>query len=156
MASTLYIAGVDYEPVNTRLTFSESVRGQNIEIVTIDDDMFESEGNAQRICLRFTNLTEPCLKSVTIGDDEEVLIAEDDRKIATYFSISLSLLLSLYTAPVFILSCYTNTTGNSINGWTISLFYSAAARFAPVFQCALKDRELEPCMLTRNSAVLCL
>ena len=57
---------------------------------------------------------------------------------------------------MFILSCYTNTTGNSIEGWTISLFYSAAAQFFPVFQCALNDRELELCMLTRNSAPLCL
>ena len=38
-----FIAGVDYEPVNTRITFSESVRAHNIEIVTIDDDVFESE-----------------------------------------------------------------------------------------------------------------
>ena len=57
---------------------------------------------------------------------------------------------------MFILSSYTNTTGNSINGWTISLFYSAAAQFFPVFQCALNNGELEPCMLTRDSAVLCL
>ena len=106
MASTLYIAGVDYEPVNTRLTFSESVRGQNIEIVTIDDNAFESEGNAERICLRFTNLTEPCLNSVTIGDDEEVLIAEDDCKIAIYFSISLSLNLFLYSSSVYIVMLY--------------------------------------------------
>ena len=96
MASTLYIAGVDYEPVNTRLTFSESVRGHNVEIVTIDDNAFESEGNAERICLRFTNLTEPCLNSVTIGDDDEVLIAEDDRKIAMYFNISLCIIRFIF------------------------------------------------------------
>ena len=86
-----FIAGVDYEPVNTRITFSESVRAHNIEIVTIDDDVFESDGNAEPICLRMINLTEPCPNSVTIGPDEEVLIAEDDRKIAMYFNMLLSL-----------------------------------------------------------------
>ena len=55
-----------------------------IEIVTIEDDVFESEGNAERFCLRMTNLIEPCSNSVNIGGDEEVLIAEDDRKIVTY------------------------------------------------------------------------
>ena len=83
-----FIAGVDYEPVNARLTFSESMRAHNIEIVTIEDDVFESEGNAEHICLRMVNLTEPCPNSVTIGPDEEVLIAEDDRKIS-YFIILL-------------------------------------------------------------------
>ena len=84
-----FIAGVDYEPVNTRITFSESVRAHNIEIVTIDDDVFESEGNAERICLRIINLTEPCPNSVNIGPDGEVLITEDDRKISMYFIILL-------------------------------------------------------------------
>ena len=84
-----FIAGVDYEPVNTRITFSESMRAHNIEIVTIDDDMFESEGNAERICLRMVNLTEPCPNSVTIGPDEVVLIAEDDCKIPMDFIVVL-------------------------------------------------------------------
>ena len=82
--------------MNTRLTFSESVRGQNVEIVTIEDSVFESQGTAERICLRFTNLTEPCLNSVTIGDDEEVLIAEDDRKIAMCFNISLCIIRFIF------------------------------------------------------------
>ena len=84
-----FIAGEDYEPVNTRITFSESMRAHNIEIVTIDDDMFESEGNAERICLRMVNLTEPCPNSVTISPDEVVLIAEDDRKIPMDFIVVL-------------------------------------------------------------------
>ena len=84
-----FIAGVDYEPVNTRITFNASMRAHNIEIMTIDDDVFESEGNAERICLRMTNLTEPCPNSVNIGPDEEVLIAENDRKISMYYIILL-------------------------------------------------------------------
>ena len=98
-----FIAGVDYEPVNTRLTFSGSMRAHSIEIVTIDDDMYESEGTAERICLRMTNLTEPCPNSVTIGPDEVGLIAEDDRKIAMHFSILLSLDLSLHSSSVYII-----------------------------------------------------
>ena len=141
-----FIAGVDYEPVNTRITFTETVRAHNIEIVTIDDDVLEADGEAERICLRMTNLTETCPNSVNIGNDVLVLIAEDDRKIAVYFNILLSLDLFYFTAPVFILSCYTNTTGNSVDGWTISLFYSAITQFTPVFQCALNDGDLEPCM----------
>ena len=84
-----FIAEVDYAPVNTRITFSESMQAHNIEIVTIDDDVFESKGVAERICLRMINLTEPCPNSVTIGPDEEVLIAEDDCKISMYFIILL-------------------------------------------------------------------
>ena len=84
-----FIAGVDYAPVNTRITFSESMRTHNIEIVTINDSVFESNGVAERICLRMINLTEPCPNSVTIGPDEEVLIAEDDGKISMYFIILL-------------------------------------------------------------------
>ena len=57
---------------------------------------------------------------------------------------------------MFTLSCYTNTTGNSIEGWTVNLFYSATADFRPVFQCALNDGELEQCMLTGDCVVLCL
>ena len=51
------------------------------------------------------------------------------------------------------MSCYTNTTGNNIDGWNISLFYSAAAQFFPVFHCALNDNDLESCMLAKNHDV---
>ena len=51
------------------------------------------------------------------------------------------------------MSCYTNTTGNNIDGWNISLFYSAAAQFFPVFHCALNDNDLESCMLAKNHEV---
>ena len=77
------IAGVDYEPVNVNLTFTSrlSTRTQFVDITTIDDDMFE--GRTERICLRIIKLTEPCPNSVIIGNDTVVLIAEDDRKLAT-------------------------------------------------------------------------
>ena len=80
-----FIAGADYVPVNTRITFTQNMRAYNIGIVTIEDDVFESQGNAERICLRITNLTEPCPNSVNFGSDAEVLITEDDRKITIYF-----------------------------------------------------------------------
>ena len=54
--------------------------------------------------------------------------------------------MSYYTALVFTISFYTNTTGNGIDGWTINIFYSATAQYFPVFQCALNDGDLEPCM----------
>ena len=60
------------------------MQAHDIEIVTIEDDVFESQGNAEHICLRMTNLTEPCPNSVIIGDDTVVLITEDDCKIAMY------------------------------------------------------------------------
>ena len=132
--------------MNTRITFTDTVQAHNIEIITIDNDVFEAEGNTKRICLRMTNLTELCPNTVNVGSDKEVLIIEDDRKIAMYFGILISLDLSYYTAPAFAMSCYTNTTGNSINGWTVILFYSADVVFIPVFQCALNDGDLEPCM----------
>ena len=55
---------------------------------------------------------------------------------------------------MLIFTCYTNTTGNSVNGWTISLFYSGAARFFPILQCALNDGELQLCMLTEDCGVI--
>ena len=69
------------------------MQAHNIEIVTIDDDVFESEGNAERICLRMANLTELCPNTVNVGSDEEVLILEDDRKITVYFGILISFCL---------------------------------------------------------------
>ena len=74
-------AGVDYEPVNVRLTFTPSIRSQTVDIVTIQDTIFEVVGGEQeQICLRLTNLTEPCPGSVIIGPDTMVTITEDDRK----------------------------------------------------------------------------
>ena len=51
------------------------------------------------------------------------------------------------------MSCYTSTTGNSIDAWTISVFYSAFAAFFPVFHCALNDNDLESCMLAKGHEV---
>ena len=47
--------------------------------MTREDTLFEGD---ERICLRLTNLTEPCLGSVIIGDDTIVTITEDDRMFA--------------------------------------------------------------------------
>ena len=87
--------------MNVRITFTKSVQAHNISIVTIEDNEFESEGNAERICLRITNVTERCPNSVTVGRDEEVVIVEDDGKIAVYFNILLSLDLSLYSSSIY-------------------------------------------------------
>ena len=75
-----FIAGVDYEPVNVALTFTPSTQSQTINIVTLEDGMYEADGQPERICLRITKLSEPCPDSSIIGDDVIVLIAEDDRK----------------------------------------------------------------------------
>ena len=49
--------------------------------MTREDSMFEGD---ERICLRITNLTEPCPGSVIIGNDTIVTITEDDRMFAVY------------------------------------------------------------------------
>ena len=54
--------------------------------MTIDDDIFEDD---ERICLRLTNLTEPCPGSVILGNDTEVVIAEDEGKFAIYVFINI-------------------------------------------------------------------
>ena len=52
--------------------------------MTIDDDIFEDD---ERICLRLIDLIEPCPGSVILGNDTEVVIAEDESKFAIYVSI---------------------------------------------------------------------
>ena len=70
--------------MNVRLTFTPTSRSQIITVMTIDDNVFEDD---ERICLRLTNLTEPCPGSVILGNDTEVVIAEDESKFAIYVSI---------------------------------------------------------------------
>ena len=70
--------------MNVRLTFTPTLRSQIVNVMTIDDDIFEDD---ERICLRLTNLTEPCPGSVILGNDTEVVIAEDESKFAIYVYI---------------------------------------------------------------------
>ena len=65
--------------MNIKLTFTPTLRSQVVIITTIQDEMFEDD---ERICLRLTNLTEPCPGSVIVDADTEVVIAEDDGKFA--------------------------------------------------------------------------
>ena len=142
--------------MNVRLTFTPTLRSQIVNVVTIDDNIFEDD---EHICLRLTNLTEPCPSSVILANDTEVVIAEDEGKFATNVFINIKLVVfCLHTVPVFTLQCYTNTTGNSIVGRNISLFYSSAAMemFFPQFQCALNDGDLAPCMLIQDCRVLAM
>ena len=141
----MFIAEEDYAPVNVRLTFTSTLQSQIVNIMTIDDNILEDD---ERICLRLTNLTEPCPDSVILGDDTEVVIAEDESK--NLLCVYVLSVFCLHTVPVFILQCYINTSSNSIVGRNISLFYSPPimASFFPQFQCALNDGDLAPCMLT--------
>ena len=139
--------------MNDKLTFTPTLRSQIVNVVTIDNHIYEDD---ERICLRLTYLTEPCPGSVILGSDTEVVIAEDEGKLAIYVCIY-QYYFCLHTVPVFTLQCYTNTTGNSIVGRKISLFYFSPAMgmFFPQFQCALNDRNLAPCMLIQDCRVLC-
>ena len=75
------IAGVDYVPVNEKLAFTASTRSHDITVQTIDDEENENDGQPECICLRMTNLSEPCPNSVIIGDDGTIDIIENDRKL---------------------------------------------------------------------------
>ena len=133
--------------MDVRLTFTPTLRSQIVNVMTIDNDILEVN---QRICLRLTNLIEPCPGSVIVGNDTEVVIAEDESKLAIiYVFTNIKLYFCFHTVPVLTLQCYTNTTGNSIVERNISLFYSSAAMeiFFPQFQCALDGGALVPCML---------
>ena len=78
------IAGADYQPVNEILTFTSNRRSQFINIVTMQDDVFEGR-EPERICLNITNYNEPCPNYLMIGVGEvTVIIKEDDCKFATY------------------------------------------------------------------------
>ena len=70
--------------MDIRLTFTPSLQSQTVNIMTIGDDIFEDD---ERICLRLTNLTESCPGSVILGNDTEVVIAEDKSKLAMYVCI---------------------------------------------------------------------
>ena len=141
--------------MNVRLTFTPTLQSQIVNVMTIDNDIF---GYDERICLRLTNLTEPCPGSIILGNDTEVTMAEDEGKFAIYIYVCIyQYYFCLHTVIVFTLRCYTNTTGNSIIGRTINLFYSspAMAFFLPQFQCALNDGDLAPCMLIQDCRVIC-
>ena len=73
--------------MNVKLTFTPTLRSQVFTIMTIQDEMFEDD---ERICLRLTNLTEPCPGSVIVGADTEVVIAEDEGKFDIYVFINIS------------------------------------------------------------------
>ena len=72
--------------MNVKLTFTPTLRSQIVNVMTIDDTVF---GNDERICLRLVNLTEPCPGSVILGDDTEVVIAENEGKFAIYVCMCL-------------------------------------------------------------------
>ena len=74
--------------MNVKLTFTPTLQSQNLSVMTIDDDIFEDD---EHICLRLTNLIEPCPSSVILGDDTEVVIAEDESKFAIYVFINIKL-----------------------------------------------------------------
>jgi len=137
-------AGVDYVPVDEKLTFSPSIRSLVIMVVTIDDEQYENDGQPERICLRMNNLSEPCPNPVIIGDDRTVNITENDCKFVCIYHYRLN--AHLNTAELFELMCYTTTTSNSTTGWHINLFYSIPGSFVVIFQCALDDDELQQCM----------
>jgi len=138
--------------VNEKLTFTASARFHDIIVQTIDDDIFEGR-QPERICLRMTNLSEPCPNSIIIGDDGTFYITENDRKLFLFIIIT-CIATCFYAAESFTLACYTTTTGNSMTGWRINLFYSVPVDFVAIFQCALDDDELQPCMLTCDCRVL--
>jgi len=145
-------AGADYVPVNQRLTFTANTRSHDITVQTIEDSIFEGR-QPERICLRMTDLSEPCTNSVIIGDDKTIDITENDRKLFLFIIIT-CIATCFYAAEPFSLTCYTTTTSNSITGWHINLFYSVPVSFFANFQCARDDKPLQPCMLTCDCKVL--
>ena len=91
--------------MDVRLTFTQASRSQTVDVMTIDNDIFEAN---QRICLRLTNLIEPCPGSVILGDDTEIEIAEDESKLAiiyVFINIKLYFLFS-YSSSVYITMLY--------------------------------------------------
>ena len=88
MMCILFIAGVDYVPVNVTLTFTGTTTSHTVDIVTIDDRIYEADGESEAICLRMTNLIEPCPDYVSIGNDAVVPIEEDDSKLPMYVCTS--------------------------------------------------------------------
>ena len=85
MMCILYIAGVDYIQVNdVTLTFTKNITSHRIDIITIDDEQFEGDGESEVICLRIVNLAEPCSNYVSIGKEVRVLIKDDDSKLPMY------------------------------------------------------------------------
>ena len=79
-----FIAGVDYVPVSERITFTPFLPSRAIPITTIEDEDYENNGEPENICLRLTELIEPCPDSVILGNDTTVQIIEDDRKLTMY------------------------------------------------------------------------
>ena len=89
------IAGVDYEPVNEIIEFNQNSFIHFINIITIDNDVFEAD---KRICLRITNVTEPCPGYVSIGDDLVITIEEDDCTLYVCF-VAIFIFLKIMKSP---------------------------------------------------------
>ena len=75
------IAGVDYVPVNTQLTFTPFILTRVIPVMTIDNDDFEYD---KRICFIITNVTEPCPGYVTVGDPLVLILLENEGMFYVY------------------------------------------------------------------------
>jgi len=75
------IAGVNYIPVNTSLTFTPSRLTWMIPVMTIDNDDFEDD---KRICFNITSVTEPCPGYVTVGEPLMLTILEDEGMFYVY------------------------------------------------------------------------
>ena len=61
--------------------------------MTIQDEIFEGD---EHICLRLTNLTEPCPGSVIVGAGTEVVIAEDESKFDIYVYVYIRIYIYIY------------------------------------------------------------
>ena len=75
------IAGVDYVPVNTQLTFTPFILTRVIAVMTIDNNNFEDD---KHICFNIINVTEPCPGYVTVGEPLMLTILEDEGMFYVY------------------------------------------------------------------------
>ena len=66
------------------LTFTKNITSHRIDIITINDEQFEGDGESEIICLRITNLVEPCSNYVSISKEVRVPIQDDDSKLPMY------------------------------------------------------------------------
>ena len=72
-------------PVNNiTLTFTETTTSHTIDIMTLQDDDYDADGEFKVICLRIIDLVEPCPNYVSIGNAIRVPIQDDDSKLPTY------------------------------------------------------------------------
>ena len=73
-----FIAGVDYEPVNQKITIDPADPVGRVTIRTIDDEGFEAD---EGICLNLTNAEEPCPNTIEFGDPIRINIQNNDREL---------------------------------------------------------------------------